>query len=205
MSVDFIHKFTPGRLPVTVLLLHGTGGDEDDLLPVGRALAAGAGFLSPRGKVLEHGMPRFFARTAPGIWDPAEVAARASELAEWIASACALYQLDPSRLYALGYSNGANIAAALLLLNPGLLAGAALLRPAVPLNPDTLPELNGTPVLISAGATDAQVPPSGAEALGRLLSQAGAHVDIAMQNAGHELTPADFNLGRQWFARLLST
>ena len=204
MSVEFIHKYTPGRVPFTVLLLHGTGGDENDLLPVGRGLAPGAGFLSPRGKVLEHGMPRFFARTSPGVWDPKEVEARAAELAEWLVSACNLYGIDPGKLYALGYSNGANIASALLLLHPGLLAGAALLRPAVPLRPDVLPALNGAPVLISAGAIDDMVPPAGAEALGRLLSESGAHVDIAMQNAGHELTPADFNLGKQWFTRMMA-
>lgn len=202
MPTEFIHKYTPGRLPFTLLLLHGTGGDENDLLPVGRALAPGAAFLSPRGRVLENGMPRFFARTAPGVWDPKEVVVRAAELADWIASACAQYGIDSTTLYALGYSNGANIAAALMLLHPGVIAGAALLRPAVPLRPETLPLLNGAPVLISAGAVDDMVPPEGAEALGRLLSEAGAHVDIAMQNAGHELTPADFNLGKQWFARL---
>ena len=203
MSAEFIHKFTPGKLPVTVLLLHGTGGDEDDLLPVGRALAPGAAFLSPRGKVLEHGMPRFFARKAPGVWDAGEVEARAAELAEWITSACVTYQIDPARLFALGYSNGGNIAAALMLLHPGVLAGAVLLRATLPLEPAVLPALNAVPVLISAGASDAHVTPSGAEALGLLLTKAGAHVDIAMQNAGHELTPADFNLGKQWFARLL--
>ena len=196
MAVEFVHKFLPGRLPATVLVLHGTGGDENDLVPVGRALAPGAAILSPRGKVLENGAPRFFSRIAPGVFDPKEVTLRAGELAEWINN----YPVDRSQLYALGYSNGANIAAALMLLHPGTIAGAVLLRPMVVIRPETLPDLNGAPVLISGGNDD----PQGAEDLGRLLSSAGAHVDIAIQNAGHDLTPADFSLGKQWFARLLT-
>ena len=191
MPVEFVHKLLPGRLPVTVLLLHGTGGDESDLIPVARALAPGATILSPRGKVLEHGAPRFFSRLAPGVFDAREVAHRAGELADWVG------QFD-GPIYALGYSNGANIAAAVMLLHPGVIAGAALLRPMVVIRPETPPDLKGAPVLISGGQDDAQ----GAEDLGRLLSSAGAHVDIAIQNAGHELTPADFSLGKQWFARL---
>ena len=194
MPVEFVHKFLPGRLPITILLLHGTGGDENDLIPVGRALAPGAAILSPRGKVLEHGAPRFFSRIAPGVFDEKEVALRAAELAHWITE----YPVDRTQLYALGYSNGANIAAAMMLLHPGTIAGGVLLRPMTVITPATLPDLKGAPVLISGGNDD----PAGAEALGRLLTSAGAHVDIAIQNAGHELTPADFNLGKQWFARL---
>ena len=194
MPVEFVHKFLPGRLPATVLVLHGTGGDENDLIPVARALAPGAAILSPRGKVLEQGAPRFFSRIAPGVFDAKEVAQRAGELAEWIA------QFKTTPIYALGYSNGANIAAAVMLLHPGTIAGAALLRPMVVIRPETLPDLNGAPVLISGGQDDAK----GAEDLGRLLSSAGAPVDIAIQNAGHELTPADFSLGKQWFARLFA-
>jgi predicted esterase len=203
MPVEFIHKFVPGRLLSTVLLLHGTGGDENDLLPVGRALAPGAAFLSPRGKVLEHGAPRFFSRKAPGVFDPKEITDRTAELAEWIAIAVKQYEIDPARFYALGYSNGANIAAAMMLLHPNTIAGALLLRAMVVIRPDPLPQVNGAPVLISAGQHDETVPPGNAEELGNLLTQAGARVDLAIQNAGHELTPADFNLGKQWFARLL--
>ncbi|HWE49707.1 MAG TPA: alpha/beta hydrolase [Bryobacteraceae bacterium] len=193
MPIEFVHKFLPGRLPVTLLVLHGTGGDENDLVPVGRALAPGASILSPRGKVMENGAPRFFARIAPGVFDPKEVALRAGELAEWVG------QFD-GPIYALGYSNGANIAAAMMLLHPGAIAGAALLRPMVVIRPETLPDLKGAPVLISGGNDD----PQGAEDLGLLLSSAGAYVDIAIQNAAHDLTPADFSLGKQWFARLLA-
>lgn len=193
MPVEFVHKSLPGRLAVTVLALHGTGGDENDLIPVARALAPGAAILSPRGKVLENGAPRFFSRLAPGVFDASEVKQRAGELAQWIAQ-------FKAPVYALGYSNGANIAAAIMLLHPGVIAGAALLRPMVVMRPETLPDLKSAPVLISGGNDD----PAGAEDLGRLLSSAGAHVDIAIQNAGHELTPADFSLGKQWFARVLT-
>jgi phospholipase/carboxylesterase len=114
------------------------------------------------------------------------------------------YGIDASRLYAMGYSNGANIAAAMMLLHPGVIAGGVLLRPMVVIRPEPLPDLQSAPLLISAGEHDEIVTPAGAEELGRMLSKAGAHVDIAMQNAGHDLTPADFNLGKQWFARLLA-
>src|SRR5882757_915112 len=141
MSAEFIHQFLPGRLPVTVLLLHGTGGDENDLVPVGRALAPGAAILSPRGRVLEMGAPRFFKRIAAGVFDETEVRQRAAELAEWIGWAVEKYGIDASRLYAMGYSNGANIAAAMMLLHPGVIAGGVLLRPMVVIRPEPLPDL----------------------------------------------------------------
>jgi phospholipase/carboxylesterase len=204
MLADFEHLYMPGKLPATVLLLHGTGGDEKDLVPVGRGLAPGAALLSPRGKVMEHGAPRFFSRIAPGVFDEKEIRRRAAELAAWIGDAVAHYKLDAAHLYALGYSNGANIATALMLLNPGTIAGAALLRPMPIIKPDPLPQLHGAPVLISAGQEDPTVHVSEAEKLADTLANAGARVDVAIQNAGHDLTPADFSLAKQWFAQLLS-
>jgi phospholipase/carboxylesterase len=196
MSSAFVHKFVPGRLPVTVLLLHGSGGDENDLFPVAGALVPGVAFLSPRGKVVDQGMTRFFAV------DRHDVKERATELAEWLNEAVKQNQINPARFYALGYSNGANIAAALMLLHPGAIAGACLLRARAVCVPETLPQLNGAPVLISAGQTDHLITPEGAEALARLLTGAGARVDLAIQNAGHDLTPADFSLAKQWFAKV---
>ncbi len=204
MSAEFIHQFVPGRLPVTVLLLHGTGGDENDLLPVGRALAPGAALLSPRGKVAEQGANRFFARKAPGVFDENEIRRRAEEMVEWIAVAVKQYSLDPAKVYALGYSNGANIAMAVMLLHPGVIAGAVLLRPMKIIEPAPLPELGGAPVLIVAGKSDMLMPPREAEALTRLLTNAGAAVDFAMQDAGHDLTPQDFALGKKWFTQLFT-
>lgn len=198
MINDFIHKFVEGRSPVTLLLLHGTGGDETDLLPVARAVAPGAAFLSPRGKVRGQGMVRFF-----GL-DWRDVPERAAELAAWVGEAAAHYGFDPARVIALGYSNGANLAANLMLLHPGVLSGACLLRSRSILVPEHRANLNGAPVLISAGQSDQIIPVADAEALGKLLTDAGARVDLAIQNAGHELTPADFSLAKQWFSRLLA-
>ncbi len=201
--MDFIHKFVPGRLPVTVLLLHGSGGDESDLLPIAPALAPGAALLSPRGNVVQHGARRFFSYPGPDGFDADEVRQRVDELADWVERMAALYAFDPSRLYALGYSNGANMASAMMLLRSGAIAGACLFRSRAVVTPATLPDLRRAPVLISAGQTDHLIPPSAAEALGKLLTAAGAHVDLAIQNAGHDLTPADFSLAKQWFAKFL--
>jgi phospholipase/carboxylesterase len=198
MALEFIHKFVPGRLPVTVLLLHGSGGDENDLLPVARAIAPGAAFLSPRGRVMDRGLLRFFAL------DKSDVRERTAELAEWIAEVTAKYQIDPARLFALGYSNGANVAGALMLLHPGAVAGACLLRARKVVEPEVLPALGGAPVLISAGQHDDLIPAEGAQELAELLTDAGARVDLAVQNAGHDLTPADFSLAKQWFGRVIT-
>ena len=132
-DLSFIHRFVPGHQADTppILLLHGTGGDESDLLPLGQAIAPGAALLSARGKVLEHGMPRFFRRLAEGVFDEKDVRHRANELANFIEEARQKYQLTAP--VALGYSNGANIAAAMLFLRPDALAGAMLLRAMVPL------------------------------------------------------------------------
>lgn len=201
--MDFVHKFAPGRSPVTLLLLHGSGGDENDLLPIAPALAPGAALLSPRGNVVQHGARRFFSYPGPDGFDEDEVRERVSGLTEWLRRMTRQYAIDPSRFYALGYSNGANMAAAVMLLDPGMIAGACLFRSRAVVRPATLPDLNGAPVLISAGQTDHLIPPSDAEALGKLLTSAGARVDLAIQNAGHDLTPADFSLAKQWFSRLV--
>jgi phospholipase/carboxylesterase len=197
--MDFIHKFLPGRLPVTVLLLHGSGGDENDLLPIASALAPGAAVLSPRGNVVQHGARRFFSYPGPDGFDADEVGQRVDEFADWLGR----MPVEPNLLYALGYSNGANMAAALMLLRPGAIAGACLFRSRAVVIPNTLPDLKGAPVLISAGQTDHLIPPGAAEALGKLLTKAGANVDLAIQNASHDLTPADFSLAKQWFTRIL--
>ncbi len=142
----FAHRFVPGTrigAPV-VLLLHGTGGNEDDLLELGAALAPGAPLLSPRGKVLENGMPRFFRRLAEGVFDLDDLRFRANELADFVRDATHAYGVDQTPPVAAGFSNGANIAAAMLLLRPETLSGALLLRPMVPLVPDPLPDLAGS-------------------------------------------------------------
>jgi phospholipase/carboxylesterase len=200
--MDFVHKFVSGRVPVTLLLLHGSGGDENDLLPIAGPLVHGAAILSPRGNVVQHGARRFFSYPGPDGFDADEIRERVAELADWIRRMTQQYAIDPRRLYALGYSNGANMAAATMLIEPGTIAGACLLRSRAVITPAVLPDLTGVPILISAGQTDHLIPPSDAEALGQLLTRSGARVDLAIQNAGHDLTPADFSLAKQWFARL---
>jgi predicted esterase len=199
-DLGFVHRFLPGApdRPV-LLLLHGTGGDESDLLPLGEALAPGAPRLSPRGKVLENGMPRFFRRLAEGVFDLDDLRRRTDELADFVAAARTEYGLGERRPIAVGFSNGANIAAALLLLRPGALGGALLIRPMVPLVPETLPDLAGIPVQINAGQADPLVPPPQSEALAKLLADAGATVTTTWIAGGHALTREDLEAGRSWF------
>jgi len=202
-ALGWIHRFAPATRPglPALLLLHGTGGNEDDLLPLGERLLPGAALLSPRGQVLERGMPRFFRRLAEGVFDLDDLRRRTGELAEFVTAARGEYGLG-SPPVAVGFSNGANIAAALLLLRPGILGGALLLRPMVPLVPDPLPELGGVPVQINAGVADPIVTPEQSEALGALLRQAGASVSLDWVKVGHTLSPTDLEIGERFLGRM---
>ena len=201
-TADFIHTWVPGSSARTLLLLHGTGGTENDLVPIGRALDGAANLLSPRGRVLENGMPRFFRRLAEGVFDEEDLIKRTHELADFLDHAAERYGFDPKKLVAVGYSNGANIAGGLLLLRPGSFAGAALLRPMVPLVPEKQPDLAGVPVLIAAGRHDSIVPADEAEELAALLRGAGADVSVSVEDAGHGLTGQTMESVRAWLARL---
>ncbi|MGE5927015.1 MAG: alpha/beta hydrolase [Gemmatimonadota bacterium] len=185
----------------TLLLLHGTGGDENDLLPLGRMLLPGAGLLSPRGNVLENGMPRFFRRLAEGVFDEADLRVRTAELAAFVGSAASAYGFDASTVVAVGFSNGANIAASLLLLSPGTLEGAVLFRAMIPLRPPQPPPLAGVRVLLSEGARDPIVPRAEGEGLAAMLRAGGADVTLEWQDAGHGLVDADISAARAWLAR----
>ncbi|HXZ44123.1 MAG TPA: alpha/beta hydrolase, partial [archaeon] len=178
-SLGVIYRFIPAPetdSPPTLLLLHGTGGDETDLLDLGRQLAPAAALLSPRGKVSENGMPRYFRRLAEGVFDLEDLQARTHELADFVETATQRYRLDSERIFAVGFSNGANIAASMLLLRPQVLAGAVLFRAMVPLVPGTMPHLHGRPVFLAAGRLDPIVSPEETERLRRLLVQTGANV-----------------------------
>lgn len=183
-----------------VLLLHGTGGDENDLLPLGRMMAPGSALLSPRGKVLENGMPRFFRRLAEGVFDEDDVRRRADELAGFVAEARETYGLPAP--VAVGFSNGANIAAALLLLRPEVLAGAVLLRAMVPLRDPPPIDLTGKPVLMLSGAVDPIVPAENVARLRALLESAGAAVEHRTLPVGHELSQADMAITKAWIEQL---
>lgn len=201
---DFIHRFEPatedGR--PTLLLLHGTGGSEDDLVPLARQVVPGAAVLSPRGKVLEGGVAaRFFRRHGEGVLDVEDLKFRTDELAGFVRRAAGDYGFDPTGLVALGFSNGANVATALLFRHPELLAGAALLRPMLPYRPDPLPELAGKRVLVDAGTADPMVPADQPPALAELLTEAGAEVTLHLSpGAGHGLSADDLNALVGWFA-----
>jgi len=199
---DFIHEFVPGTSNRTVLLLHGTGGNERDLIPLGRELDPTAALLSPRGKVLENGMPRFFRRLAEGIFDLDDLKKRTNELADFVAAAAQHYGFAPEKVVAVGYSNGANIAASLLLLRSEILSAAILFRAMVPLVPDKQPNLSSMRVWIGAGTNDQIIPTSETKRLAELLRKAGADVTIRHFPAGHELTPADVEAARDWLALL---
>ena len=198
-DTHFTHRFIPGAAGApTFLLLHGTGGDETDLLGLGRALDSEAALLSPRGKVLEQGMPRFFRRLAAGVFDRKDLMLRTHELADFVADAATRYEFDVARVIAVGFSNGANIAASMLLLRPETLAAAILFRPMVPLSPETLPDLARVPVFIGSGRQDPIVPVAEAERLAALLRQAGAPVTLHWEASGHTLTPGDLDAAREW-------
>jgi len=197
-DLGFIHRFIPATQPglPPLLLLHGTGGDENDLLPLGEQLSPGAALLSPRGKVLENGMPRFFRRLAEGVFDLADLKARTLELADFIAAARTAYAL--AKPVAVGFSNGANIAASLLLTRPELLAGAVLLRAMLPFEPQAPPDLAGKPVLLLSGSNDQMIPAASSERLIEVLQAAGADLVYKALPTGHNLTQNDLIIAAHW-------
>jgi len=195
------HLFEPGAdsSAPPLLLLHGTGGTEHDLVRLGRTISPGSALLSPRGDVSEGGALRFFARLAEGVFDPAEVRRRTLALADFIVAASAHYGIDAARLVAVGFSNGANIAGTLLLLRPETLGGAVLLRPMVVLDQPAAPgSLAGKRVLLCHGNTDPLVPAGQPARLAALFAAGGADVAARVFPASHALTPQDVTAARDW-------
>ena len=202
-DLGFIHRFVPADDQAsveTLLVLHGTGGNENDLVGIGQVIAPGAAILSPRGKVLENGAPRFFKRLAEGVFDPKEVRSRAEELARFIRAAIMKYGLDATRIYALGYSNGANIASTVMFIQPDLLQGAVLFRPMLVYEPEEQGDLSGASVFISAGRMDPIVPVKSVERLVELFESAHAEVTLKWQSAGHNLVPSEVREASDWLA-----
>jgi predicted esterase len=200
----YVHRFVPspsGAGARTLLLLHGTGGDENDLLPLGPMLDPEAALLSLRGNVLEHGMPRFFRRLSEGVFDLEDLARRTDELAEFLEAAATRYGIDRAKLVAVGYSNGANIAASVLLRKGRVMKGAVLFRAMVPFEPGSLPDLTGARALISSGQADPIVPQEHPERLAALLRQGGADVTLEWTRAGHELGREEIIRAAGWLAR----
>lgn len=200
----FAHRFFPGETGATLLLLHGTGGSEDDLVPLGKQLAPEAAILSPRGKVSEYGAARFFRRLAEGVFDHEDLVFRTHELAEFIEAASDEYGFDLGRLVAVGYSNGANIAGSLMLLHPGLLRAAVLFRAMVPFEPEEVPDLSGMPVFLAAGRRDQMIAPQNTQRLVEILTEAGADLDVRWRDTGHGLTYEEVAEAKEWLSRVLA-
>lgn len=198
MKTPFAHRYEPGTGPRTLLLLHGTGGNEGSLLGLGRLLDPAAALLSPRGRVLEGNMPRFFRRFAEGVFDEADIIARSAELAEFVGAAASHYGFDREQVHAVGFSNGANIGASLLLLHPEVLAGGVLFRAMVPLQPATLHGLHGKRIWLGAGRQDPIVPGENTERLAGLFRRAGAEVTLDWREVGHQLTEAEARAAGEW-------
>ncbi|CEG21768.1 Putative hydrolase MhqD [Planococcus massiliensis] len=186
----------------TFLLLHGTGGNENDLLPLAKHIDPEASVLSVRGNVSENGMPRFFKRLAEGVFDMEDLKARTEELNEFIGKAAKDHDFDRSNVIAIGYSNGANIAANLLFTYSDALKGAILHHPMVPNRETELPDLAGVPVFISAGTNDPICPSEESTDLESLLKNAGAQVHLHWENYGHQLTMPEVEAAKVWYGQL---
>ena len=199
-DLGFAHRFVPGKDATRppLFLLHGSGGDEHDLMPLAERIGPGHALLSPRGKVNEQGITRFFRRTPDGAWDIGDLQHRTGELADFLRSARGTYGLP--KPVVLGYSNGANVGWSLLLKEPGALAGAILLRAMLPFDPRPLPNLSGIPVLLIAAHDDELIPVERAGLLAALLGEAGAEVTYEVLQAGHGLTGEDLKLASEWLA-----
>jgi phospholipase/carboxylesterase len=204
-DLDFVHRFISDnskaqKSSLTLLLLHGTGGTEDDLIPLGNELATDASILSVRGKVLENGMPRFFRRLEEGVFDLEDLKMRTDELADFILKSSSVYEFDLKRLVAVGYSNGANIGASLLLKRPEVLAGAILFRAMVPFVPDVLPDLSKKSVILLEGLRDPIVSKQEVESLLKIFTNAHCNVTLKWQDSGHNLAEEDIVSAKKWLA-----
>ncbi len=200
-DLGYIHRFVPAadNSKTPLLLLHGQGGSEEDLLPLGERLAPGAALLSPRGDTQFQGMTRFFGRMPNGDWDVPDFRRRTLRLADFVERAQKTYRLG--KLFAVGFSNGSNIGWSLLLARPNLIRGAILLRPMLPFDPRPLPKLPGVPILILAGARDEVVPSGQPAPLIAALQETGAEVTHATLPTGHRLIEQDFAIAQDWLAK----
>jgi phospholipase/carboxylesterase len=201
-----IHKFIKGLNAThpTLLLLHGTGGDENDLIPVGKMIDNDANILSVRGEVIEQGMPRFFKRLAPGVFDEQDLIYRTSQLHDFIDQASKTYDFDRSDVIAIGYSNGANIAANMLMQIPFSLRGAILMHPMLPRKGGVVPSLKGVQVLITAGNNDPIVPLASTQALKKVLDEHQADVSLSWFKFGHKLSSEEMQFIIKWYQAMVN-
>ncbi len=197
----FIHQFVRGTSATTVLALHGTGGVETDLIPLAQSLFPNARVLAPRGNISENGAARFFRRFAEGVFDLENLREETAKLADFVAASGQKYGFEAQKVVALGYSNGANIAASLLLSRPETLAGAVLLRGMTPFEPQNRPDLDGKAIFLASGRFDPIVPTQSVENLAQIFQRAGADVELRWENASHGLTSADIEAAREFVAQ----
>lgn len=188
-------------LGAPLLLLHGTEGDEHDLLPLRDHLSPGAAVLSVRGSVTENGMPRFFRRLREGVFDEDDLRRRADELAAFVENASATYAIPAGSLVAVGFSNGANIASALMLQRPGLVSAAVLLSAMIPYAEPPDADLSGTLIVISNGELDPMIPERMTEQLVHQFRERGAEVVELPHPGGHQLWVPSFPQIRDLIAR----
>lgn len=205
--MNFEHVYEQGSSPITVLALHGTGGNEHDLVPMAKMVAPNTNVLSPRGKISEDGAARFFRRIAEGVFDIEDLKFRTHELADFVTEASKEYGFESSKVYALGFSNGANIASSLLFLRPEILAGGAILRGMVPLDIDKgeleqLPDLTGKKIFLANGTRDPMVTLENAKKLATMYKDAGATVTHELNPASHGLIQSDLQAMKRWFDTL---
>ena len=216
-DLGFIHRFIQSspssssiartndkKSKLTFVLLHGTGGNEDDLIFLGKQIEPAASILSPRGKVLENGMPRFFTRLAEGVFDIEDLKFRTNELADFVQKCSLHYKFDLHNTIAIGFSNGANIAASTILLHPEVLKGAILFRAMVPLVPDNLPDLSNKHILLSAGLSDPIVSTKQTQNLYNLFHKTGANVQLKWQHSSHNLIPDDIVYAKEWLIKIVT-
>jgi predicted esterase len=185
---------------LTLVLLHGTGGNEEDLIFLGKEIEPNASILSPRGKVLENGMPRFFRRLAEGVFDIEDLKFRTLELADFIQKCSLHYKFDLNQTIAVGFSNGANIATSILLLRHNILQGAILFRAMIPLVPNPLPDLSTKKILLSAGVNDPIVSRTETENLFRLFQKTNANIMVKWLDSSHNLIQEDILVARKWIS-----
>jgi phospholipase/carboxylesterase len=204
---SFRHLYRSGTRasPISLLLLHGTGGDEHDMVPLADLIAPGATLISPRGQVSENGAPRFFRRFAEGVLDVDDWRERSQALADFVGSICAEQGIAPNTLFAVGYSNGANIAQGLLLLRPEVLGGAVLFRPTFITDDVPMKDLSGHPVLLLGGDSDPITAPEDLPRIAELLQKRSASVTVKAVKGSHGLVPDDIIAAQRWLAELVQT
>ena len=193
-------KYDDRNKKLTLVLLHGTGGNEEDLIFLGKKIEPNASILSPRGKVLENGMPRFFRRLSEGVFDLEDLRIRSHELADFIQKCSLHYKFDLENTIAIGFSNGANISVSMLFLRPEVLQGTILFRAMVPFIPDPLPNLSSKKILLSAGLEDPIVSRNETENLFRLFQKTNAILTLKWQPSSHNLIQEDILVAKPWIS-----